>query len=128
MFISCHQTILSSKPEGDSQMNDLRRQSQSLCEKKELDESRKQQVLQSVREAEEQWTAALQTAEEALNKMEAQALLDKDMRAFKTQSEILQSWIRDQEQNMQSVGGHLPSEEKLQIAQVSFKECVDHLF
>ncbi|XP_047197727.1 nesprin-2 isoform X1 [Hippoglossus stenolepis] len=113
------QTILSSKPEGDSKMNNLRRQSQSLCEKEELDESRKQQVLQSVREAEEQWTAALQTAEEALNKVEAQALLDKDTRAFKTQSENVQSWIRDQEQNLQSVGGHMPAEEKLQIAQAT---------
>ena len=109
-------------------MNNLRRQSQSLCGQEELDESRKQQVLQSVREAEEQWTAALQTAEEALNKVEAQALFDKDMRAFKTQSENVQSWIRDQEQNLQSVGRHMPVEEKLQIAQVSLKECVDHLF
>ncbi|CAB1456440.1 unnamed protein product [Pleuronectes platessa] len=113
------QTILSSKPEGDSKMNNLRRQSQSLCEQEELDETRRQQVLQSVREAEEQWTAALHTAEEALNKVEAQALLDKDMRAFKTQSENVQSWIRDQEQNLQSVGGHMPVEEKLQIAQAT---------
>ena len=99
-----------------------RTQSQSLCEQEELDERRRQQVLQSVRETEKQWTAALQTAEEALNKVETQALLDKDMCAFKTQSENVQSWIRDQEQNLQSVSGHVPVEEKLQISQVSLKE------
>lgn len=105
-------------------MSTLRKQSQSLCEQQDLDESRKQKVNQLVRDVEEQWQAALQTAEEALNKVETQALLDKDLDAFKTQNENVQSWIRDQEQNLQSVGDHMPVEEKLQIAQVSLKLCV----
>lgn len=102
-------------------MNNLRRQSESLCEQEDLEECRKQEVRQSVRETEEQWRTALQTAEEALNKAETQGVLEKDLDAFKTKNENVLSWIKDQEQNLQSLGGCMQVEEKLQIAQVSLK-------
>eukprot|EP00064_Thunnus_orientalis_P017569 superscaffoldBa00003775_g17653 len=111
------QAILSSKPEGDSMVNNLRRQSQTLCEHKDLEESKKQEVHQSVKDTEEQWRRVLQAAEEALNNAETQELLDKDLDSFKTQNESVQSWIRDQDQNLQSLGGHVQIEKKLQIAQ-----------
>nr|XP_020467229.1 uncharacterized protein LOC109966618 [Monopterus albus] len=113
------QAILSLKTEGDSKLNKLRRQSQSMCEQEDLEESRKQDVQQSVRETEKQWTTALQTAEMALNQAETQALLDEDLHTFKTQSENVQSWIRDQELNLQSGGGTMQAEEKLQIIQAT---------
>lgn len=84
-----------------------------------MEEGRKQEVQQSVRETEEQWRTALQTAEENLNKAEAQTLLDKELDAVKTQNENVQSWIKDQEQNVQPLGGCMQAEEKLQIAKVS---------
>lgn len=102
-------------------MINLRSQSQSLCEQEDLEESRKQKVHQLVRETEEQWKMAQQTAEEAFNKAETQALLDKDLDTFKTQNENIQSWIKEQEHKLQSVVGHMQVEEKLQIAQVSLK-------
>ena len=102
-------------------MNNLRRQSQTLCEHKDLEESKKQEVQQSVKDTEEQWRRVLQTAEEAVNKAETQELLDKELDAFKTQNESVQSWIRDRDQNLQSLGGHMQVEEKLQIAQVSLE-------
>lgn len=61
-----HQAILSSKAEGDSKVDDLRRQSESLCEQEDLEKSRKQEVQQSLRQTEEQWRTSLQTAEECL--------------------------------------------------------------
>ena len=122
-FPLCHQVILCSKSKGDSQMNSLRSKGQSLREQQILDESRKQEVDQTVRETEEQWRRALQTAEEALDKAETQALLDKDLVAFETQKENVQSWIRDQEQNLQAAGGQMQVEEKLRIARVSLKLC-----
>lgn len=102
-------------------MNNLRRQSESLCAQEDLEEGRKQEVQQLVRETEEQWRTALQTAEEAVNKAETKAQLVKDLDAFKSQNENVQSWIRDQEQNLHSLGGCMQVEEKLQIAQVSLK-------
>lgn len=97
-------------------MSSLRRQSESLCEKEGLDESRKQSVQLLVRDTEKQWTTALQAAQEALRKAE---ILEKDVEAFQTHNESVQSWIRDQDQNLKSICGHVQVEEKLQAAQVS---------
>lgn len=102
-------------------MSGLRRQSRSLCEKEDLDERRKQNVQQLVADTEKQWTTALQAAEEALREAETRAIVDKDLDAFRTQNESVQSWIRDQAQKLKSLGGHIQSEEKLQAAQVSVK-------
>ncbi|XP_028420977.1 nesprin-2 [Perca flavescens] len=111
------QAILSSKAEGDSKMNALRRQSESLCELEDLQDGRKQEVQQSLRETEEQWSKVLHIAEENLSQAQTQALLGKDLDAVKTQNKNVQSWIRDQEQSMQSLAGCMQVEEKLQIAQ-----------
>nr|XP_033499149.1 nesprin-2 [Epinephelus lanceolatus] len=113
------QAVLSSKPEGDSKVSNLRRKSESLCEQEDLEEGKKQEVQQSVRETEEQWKTALKTAEDNLNKAETQAQLDKDLDAVKAQNENIQSWIKEQEQNVQSLGGCIQVGEKLQIAQVT---------
>lgn len=98
-------------------MDDLRRQSELLCEQEDLEEGRKQELQQSVRGTEEQWRTALQIVEEALEKAKTQALLE----AFQAQNERVQSWIRDQEQNLQSLAGCMQVEEKPQIVQVSLK-------
>ncbi|KAL3969167.1 solute carrier family 6 (neurotransmitter transporter) member 19 [Sarotherodon galilaeus] len=111
------QAILSCKPEGDFKVSSLRQQSESLCEKEGLDESRKQSVQLLVRDTEKQWTTAVQAAQEALRKAETQAILEKDVEAFQTHNESVQSWIRDQDQNLKSIGGHAQAEEKLQAAQ-----------
>ncbi|KAF3845085.1 hypothetical protein F7725_008248 [Dissostichus mawsoni] len=119
------QAILTSKPEGDSEVNNLRRQSETLCGQEDLDKGRKQEVQQTVKETEEQWRAALQTAEKNLNQAEKQALLEKDLDAVKTQNENVQSWIRDQQQNLQSLGGCMQVEEKLQIAKATLSSKPD---
>lgn len=100
-------------------MDDLRRQSEHLCGQENLGEGRKQEIQQSVRGTEEQWRTAVKTVEEALNQAITQVLLDKDLDAFQAQNERVQSWIRDQEQNLQSLGCCMQVEEKTQIAQVS---------
>ncbi|KAG7234117.1 hypothetical protein INR49_005781 [Caranx melampygus] len=111
------QTILISKAEGEYKVSNLVNQSQSLCEHEDLDQSRKQEIQESVRQTEEQWQAALQAAKEALSKAETQTLLDQDLLSFKTLNEHVQSWIGEQEQNLQSGGGQVG--EKLQIAQAA---------
>ncbi|KAG8013457.1 Nesprin-2 [Nibea albiflora] len=119
------QAVLSSRPEGDAKVNNLRTQSESLCEQEDLEEARKKEIQRSVRETEEQWRTAVQTAEQALNKAESQALLDKDLDAFRTQYEKVQSWIREQEQNLQSLGGCMQAEEKRQVAQANLSSKPD---
>lgn len=94
-------------------MLDLKRRSESLCE--HLEESRKAEVQQLVRGTEQQWRSVLQAATQA----ELRALSDD----FDTQSKNTQSWIRDQQQKLQSVGIHRPPEERSDMAQVSLLYC-----
>lgn len=114
-----HQDILNSRPEGDSKVNKLRTQLESLCKQEDFEKSWKEAAQVLVRDTENGWRTALQAAEAALNKAEAQALLDKDLGAFKTHNESFQSWIKDQNEKLASVGGHVQVEEKLHVTQVS---------
>lgn len=42
----------------------LKRRGQSLCEQKDLEDDKKQEVQQTVKDTERQWTTVLQAAEE----------------------------------------------------------------
>lgn len=99
---------MSSKPEGESKVLGLRRRGEGLRE--HLEESRKAELEQLVKDAEQQWGAVLQVA----RKVELRALSDD----FDAQSQNTQSWIRERQQELQSVGGHTPAEERSRTAQV----------
>lgn len=55
---------MSSKPDGDCQVNNLRRRGQSLCDRQDVEESRRLQVQQTVRDTEEEWRDVLQAAKQ----------------------------------------------------------------
>lgn len=110
---------LNSKPEGDSKLQDLKQKCQSLCDNPGLDESKRREVQDAVRQTEEQWRKVLQAAEEGLNKAKTEASTEKDFDSFKTQSEGVQSWIQEQKQKLLPLSSHMPFEERLQVAQVS---------
>lgn len=61
-FVFCLQTILSSKPDGDCMVNNLRRRGQGLCDHPDADKGRQAHVQQTVRDTEEQWRTVLQAA------------------------------------------------------------------
>ena len=100
---------MNSKHVGESKVLDLKRQAESLCEK--LEEGRKPEVQQLVKDAEQQWKTVQQAAQQA----ELRSLSDD----FDAQSKDAQSWIRDRQQELQSVGSHTPPEERINTAQVS---------
>lgn len=56
------QTILSSRPEGDCQVNNLRRRSQTLFDHTDADEGRKLHAQKTVRDTEETWRTVLMAA------------------------------------------------------------------
>lgn len=62
VFVFCLQTILSSKPEGDCQVNNLRRRSQTLFDHEDADEGRKLYAQKMVRDTEETWRTVLMAA------------------------------------------------------------------
>lgn len=100
-------------------MDDLRRDSELLCKQEELEEGQKQEIQQSVRGVEEQWKSALQAADEALNKAEAEAEADRHFEALRSHSDDVQSWIQQQKKKLMSSGTHVQFEERLQVAQVT---------
>lgn len=68
------------RPEGDSKVNNLRRRGQSLCDHKDADEGRKDQVKQTVRDVEELWRAALQDAKQLEAAAEAEIAQETERR------------------------------------------------
>jgi hypothetical protein len=119
------QTILSCRPEGDSKLQDLKRRGQSLCEHQDLEESRRREVQQTVRDMEEEWRRVLQTAEETLTKAEMQSAVEGQLRDLETQKENSRVWIKGQHQHLLSLGSQAKTENRIQTAQVSLQLMVD---
>ncbi|KAK7884442.1 hypothetical protein WMY93_027565 [Mugilogobius chulae] len=85
------ETILKSRSEGDSKLDDLRLQSQSLLDQ-DLDQTRSLEVQQWFRDTESSWRSALDQTEETLRTAQTQvqaraqsrAQLDRDLGEFRT--------------------------------------------
>ena len=90
-----------------------------MCEREDLEESRRKEVQQAVKETEEQWRNVLEKAEASLHRAEKQVAVEENLNDFKTQKESVLSWVRQQNQHLRSLGGHMTFEERLQIPQVS---------
>lgn len=86
-----------------------------------MDESRKLKLHDAVKHTEQEWRKALQGAEEALKQAEAEEATKRDFDAFKTQSETIQSWIKEQKQKLLSLSSHMHFEERSEIVQVSLQ-------
>lgn len=101
---------MTSKPEGESQLLDLKRRGENLS--KLLEDSRKLEVQQLVTVTEQQWT----TVQQAANQAEVRSLSDD----FDVQSKNTEMWIKEKQQMLQAVGSHTRAEERCHTAQVCF--------
>lgn len=88
-----------------------------------MEESTKQEVQDAVRCTEEQWRKVLQAPEEALTDAGMEAATQRQMEAFTSHSDDIQSWIQEQRARLASSAGHTQVEERLQAAQVRFDSC-----
>lgn len=80
------------------------------CDGLPLQESVRAELQRLVGDAEQQWRATLQTA--------GQAELRTLSEDFDAQSQNTQSWIREKQQQLQTVGAQTPPEERSIAAQV----------
>lgn len=99
-------------------MDELRRQSEHLCEQETLEKVQKQKIQQSVGAAEEQWRSLLQGAEEALSKAQTEAEAREQVDRFKSQIEDVQTWVKDQKKKLVSASGLVQFDERIQIIKV----------
>lgn len=112
------QAIMSSRLEGESKLQELRRRGQSLCDQ-DLEEPKKQELQQKVRAAEEQWTSLMQTAKQALGQAERRCALEGQLRDFKVLSENTRTWLEDKRQSLDSLDRQTDPERTINTAQVS---------
>lgn len=120
------QTILSCKPEGDSKLTELRRQSQSLSDQEDLQEDARREAQQTVKDSEEQWRTVLQAAEDTLKKAEVQYSLSRELEAFHTQAGSTKTWVKELQQQAEAKGSGTEGsraqiEDRLSTAQVKCK-------
>lgn len=80
------QNILSSKPEGDCLVNNLRRRGQSLCDHPGADEGRKVHAQKTVRDTEEQWRTVLLAAKHVEAAAEAEVVQKMESRRLEVRS------------------------------------------
>lgn len=118
MSVSYPQAIMTSRLEGESKLQELRRRGQSLCDQ-DLEEPKKQELQQKVRAAEEQWTSLMQTAKQALDQAERRCALEGQLRDFKALSENTRTWLEDKRQSLDSLDRQTDPERTINTAQVS---------
>lgn len=118
MFVSYPQAVISSKPEGDSKLLELRRQSQTLCSLG-LEEPEIQELQEQVRGAEEQWTNIMQTAKQALDRAERQCALEGQLKDFRALRENIRTWLDDKQQSLLSLDCDADPDRTINTAQVS---------
>ena len=119
------QTILSCKPEGDSKLAELRRQSQSLSDQEDLEEDARREAQQTVKDSEEKWRTVLQAAEDTLKKAEVQYSLSRELEAFHTQAGSTKTWVKELQQQAEAKGSGTQGsraqiEDRLSTAQVRY--------
>lgn len=119
------QTILSCKPEGDSKLTELRRQSQSLSDHEDLEEDARREAQQTVKDSEEKWRTVLQAAEDTLKKAEVQYSLSRELQAFHTQAGSTKTWVKELQQQAEAKGSGTQGsraqiEDRLSTAQVRY--------
>lgn len=105
-IVSVLQAVLSSKAEGESMLMGLK----GRCDGPQLQESMTEELQKLVGDAEQQWRTVLQMA--------GQAELRTLSEDFDAQSQSTQSWIREKQQQLQTVGAQTPPEERSIAAQV----------
>ncbi|MEQ2307488.1 hypothetical protein AMECASPLE_018713 [Ameca splendens] len=116
------QNILSLKPEADSKLTELTRQSQNLSEQEEISEHTRREAQKAAQDSEQLWGIVLQTAENTLLRAEVQYLLSREMEAFHNHAGSTKNWIEDLQKQADSMqcgtqGSKAQLQERMNTAQ-----------
>ena len=78
-------------------MADLQSRVNDLCENEDLEESRRQEVQQSLRDGKEQWRSLLEWAKRAVEEEEKQCALEGLLRDVRAQRKSTAAWLEDKQ-------------------------------
>ncbi|XP_077395395.1 uncharacterized protein syne2b isoform X3 [Festucalex cinctus] len=117
------QDVLQAKPDGDCQVNDLRRLGQALFDRPDVSEEPKCQVQQAVKDAEQQWRKVLQLAQQ-LEEEAAVAQInqekesrDSELREFQSLQQETERWLSDLQHQLDSLDSQAAAQERLRATQ-----------
>ncbi|XP_051942676.1 nesprin-2 [Hippocampus zosterae] len=124
------QDVLQSRPDGDFQVNNLRRRGQTLFDRQDVAEDQKCQVQQAVKDAEEQWSKVLRAAarlqEEAATQIEREMeSRDSELKEFQRLLQETAGWLSDLQRHLDSLGGLATAQEGLHAAQTIVNAKLD---
>lgn len=89
-----------------------------MCAHEILEDTRKQELIYSLRNTEDEWKRALDISQQLKKQAEVQDSLSRELQAFQSQEKSVRSWIGEQLQILQSLGKDLQPQEKLNQVQV----------
>lgn len=115
------QSIMSSKTEGDSRIQELKSRVQSLCSR-DLEEDEKRAVQQKARAAEEAWNKFLQNLRETVSEAERGSALHAQLRSFETLRGTTSSWLQEKQLLLVSPDRRTDPQQAIKSAQVSLNQ------
>lgn len=124
-MFSVFKAVLNLKTEGDAKLVHLKEELEALCNNEILEDARKHELIHSLRNMEDEWKRALDSAQQLKKQAELQDSLSRELQVFKDQEESARSWIGEQLQILHSLGKDFQPQEKLNKLQVKteMKRC-----
>lgn len=120
----CFKAVLNLSPEGDAKYVALKEESEALCSYEILENTRRQELNQTIGNIEDEWKRVLDMAQQLKHQAELQDTLCRELEDLQAQEESIQSWVREQLQMLRSLGKDLQPHEKLNKVQVKTEENV----
>ncbi|KTF78168.1 hypothetical protein cypCar_00022230 [Cyprinus carpio] len=111
------QAVLNLSPEGDAKLVALKEEGDALCAHEILEDTRRQELIHTLGNIEDEWKRVLDMAEQLKHQAELQDTLCRELEDLQAQEESIQSWVREQLQMLRSLGKDLQPHEKLNKVQ-----------
>lgn len=123
MFL-CFKSVLNLSAQGDSKLVALKEECDALCAHEILEDTRRQELIHTLRNIEDEWKRVLDMAQQLKHQAELQDTLSRELKDLQAQEESYQSWVREQLQMLHCLGKELQPQEKLIKIQVKAEEKV----
>ncbi|XP_067242791.1 nesprin-2 isoform X14 [Chanodichthys erythropterus] len=107
------QAVLNLSAEGDSKLVALKEEGDALCAHEILEDTRRQELIHTFRNIEDEWKRVLDIAQQLKHQAELQDTLSRELKDLQAQEESTQSWVREQLQMLHCLGKELEPQEKL---------------
>lgn len=114
--------VLNLSSDGDAKLVALKGEGVALCAHEILEETRRQELVHTLKNIEDEWKRVLDLAQQLKHQAELQDTLHRELENLQAQEVSTQSWVREQLQMLHSLEKEIQPQEKLNKVQVRTKE------